>query len=183
MEAMGTRTLMSLEEFERLPDDGMRHELNEGELVSVTHPKFRHTWIVQNINERLSRFVNERGLGRVLSEAAYLPSADPPTLRVPDVSFVRRERLGQPPPDDYFEGAPDLAVEIVWPSDSAEDLDLKVDQYLEAGSKVVWVVYPSTRRIHVYHPDGATEMLADGQDLEARALFPGWSVRVADLLD
>lgn len=179
---MATKTLMSMEEFERLPDDGMLHELSEGELIAVTRPKFQHGWIAQTINEELVRCAKGKGLGVVFSEMAYLLLADPPTLRVPDVSFVRAERLPQPATDDYFQGAPDLAVEIVSPGDTAEEVERKVRQYLAAGAKLVWVLYPKTRRLHVFRADGTFAVLNENDMLEAPELFPGWRVRLADLL-
>ena len=64
---MVTATVLTLREFEELADDGKRHELNQGELVSVTHPKFRHSWVAQNIHDALSPYVREKKIGRVFS--------------------------------------------------------------------------------------------------------------------
>ena len=141
---MATATVLTLREFEELADDGKRHELNQGELVSGTHPKFRHMCVAQNIHDALSPYVREKKIGRVFSEMGYLLSENPPTLRIPDVSYLSQERLGQASSDGYVPGGPELAVEIVSPSDSAEDLQEKVEQYLDSGSQVVWVVPQDT---------------------------------------
>ena len=76
-------------------------------------------------------------------------SSDPPTVRQPDVSFVNLERLAATPQDDWIDGAPELAIAVVSPSDTAEDLNRKIGQYLAAGASAVWVAYPKTSQIHV----------------------------------
>ncbi len=177
---MGTRTLLTLAEFERLPDDGTRHELNEGETISMPPPKSGHTLIAQIINEHLTAFAKPVGLGRVLPEAGYLLSSDPPTVRAPDVSFLRAERVRRIDPDRYIEGAPDLAVEVVSPGESAQDLAEKVRQYLAAGAHAVWVVYPKTREVHVFRRSSAA-VLTQNDVLEAPELLPGFSVPVSEL--
>ena len=178
---MATATVLTLREFEELADDGKRHELNRGELVSVTHPKFRHMCVAQNIHDALSPYVRERKIGRVFSEMGYLLSEDPPTLRIPDVSYLSQERLRQASSDGYVPGGPELAVEIVSPSDSAEDLQEKVEQYLASGSQVVWVVYPKTRTIHVFRQAASSAPLGEDDLLEEPQLFLGWSVPVTEL--
>lgn len=178
---MATKTLLTLEEFERLPHDGTIHELSEGELIRVTYPKSGHNRIASRLYRKLATFLEQEALGEIFVEAAYLLAADPPTLRVPDVSFLHSSRLHGQDPDDYFRGAPELAVEIVSPSDSAEELDLKIRQYLKAGARAVWVLYPKTRSVHVFERGGASRVLSEGDRLEAPELFPGWSVPVAEL--
>jgi Uma2 family endonuclease len=103
------------------------------------------------------------------------------TIRQPDISVLSKERVQCTGPDEYFEGAPELAVEIVSPSDPAEDLQMKVDQYLAAGAKQVWVLYPKTRRVHVFYAGGATAMFDATQTLTGGDLLPHFSVKVSDL--
>ena len=179
---MATKTQLTLAEFERLPDDDRVHELNKGELVSVGPPKLRHSLTAHKIQAELSNFAQARGLGMVLLETAYLLSTDPPTVRIPDVSFITSERLRGLSLDDYVPGAPALAVEIVSPSDSAEELLQKAEQYLAAGSHRVWLVYPQARKVHVYRTAAAPLVLNESQDLDAPDLFPNWSVRVGKLM-
>lgn len=178
---MATKTLMTLEQFERLPDDGKLHELNEGELVKVTHPKYRHDQIAWNIQQKLGEHIHPKGLGRVYGEVMFLLSREPPTLRIPDVSFVAITRLRLQPPDEYIEGSPELAIEVVSPSDPAEELEEKIRQYFDAGAKLVWIVYPKTRSVHVYTAPRTPAILEENDMLEAPELFPGWSVPVKDL--
>jgi Uma2 family endonuclease len=101
------------------------------------------------------------------------------TVRQPDVSYLRPERVARAVESFYFEGAPELAVEVVSPGDSAADLHLKTRQYLEAGAKEVWIAYPSTRSVQVYQR-GGREYTANETDSLTTDLFPGWSARVSE---
>jgi len=176
---MGTKTL-TLEEFMALPDDGMRHELSEGKLVTMPPPPFLHALVVCNINRILMKYVDEKRIGGVFVDAGYLLSRAPDrTVRQPDISYLIKDRLPSAMKSVYCEGAPELAVEVVSPTDSAAELNRKVQQYLEAGSKEVWVAYPDTRSVHVHRPGGNTYRAAETDTLTSD-LFPGWSVRVAE---
>jgi Uma2 family endonuclease len=178
---MAVGTLLTLAQFERLPEDGMRHELSEGELIKVVHPKFGHSAIVRQLRRSLERHVEKQELGEVHTELGHLLTNDPPTVRVPDLSFLSRERVGRTPRDEWVRGAPELAVEVVSPSESAEDLNQKVMQYLAAGAQAVWVIYPKTKVVQVYRPGMRPEVLESSQLLEEPRLFPGWSIAVGDL--
>jgi Uma2 family endonuclease len=179
---MATKTLMTVGDLERLPDDGMRYELTEGKLITMPPPKPRHVIVSHNLYDSLSAATRERGLGRVFVEMPYLLSRDQHTLRVPDVSFLRSERARELRDDEYLDGAPDLAVEVVSPSETAVDLDEKIRQYLAGGAAIVWAVYPKTRTVHVYKADGTIQVVSEDGLLEAPDLLPGWSVRVGDCL-
>src|ERR1700722_9434206 len=175
---MASKTLLTLEQFEQLPDDGMRHELDEGELVSMPLASLRHGELHAEIGSLLWQFVGPRSLGLAVSSSGFQLGRDP--VRAPDVSFIRADRLIGIDLDCWFPGAPDLAVEIISPSESAADIAHKVEQYLHAGAEV-WVVYPRSRTVHVFEPSKMARVL-DGADLlESPALLPGFSVRVSEL--
>jgi Uma2 family endonuclease len=172
---------LTLEEFAQLPDDGVRHEISEGELITMPPPKSLHTLIALVILEALQAYLKQRGGARAFPEAGYVLSRDPLSIRQPDVSVLSTERIQSTAPDDYFEGAPELAVEVVSPSDSAEDLDVKVEQYLQSGAKQVWILYPKTKRIHVFQPDSQVRVLDGMQTLEGGDLLPGFSMKVVEV--
>lgn len=176
---MTPKTVLSIEEFAALPDDGMKHELNEGELIVVPPPKPRHGDCQLRVGAALREFVAAHHLGSVFTESGY--RLTPHTVRGPDVSFVRETRLQNP--DEYFEGGPDLAVEIVSPGDDAADLREKIRQYLSAGTSVVWVVYPRSRQIEIHTPDKTIRTLGIDDALEARELLPGFQLSVRALLE
>ena len=147
-----TTNLLSWAAFEQLPDDGMHHEVIQGELITLPPPKPKHSNVASNAFVALLA-LKERGLGKVHAEAGYKLSEDPPTWIQPDVSFIRADRVRATEPDGYYTGAPDLAIEIVSPSESARDLDRKIEALLTAGGQQVWVVYPDSRRVRVFLSD------------------------------
>ncbi len=176
---MTPKTLLSLEEFAALPDDGMKHELNEGELITMPPPKPRHGDCQLTLGSAFRGFVTAHDLGKVFTESGYRLA--PHTVRGPDVSFVRKSRLQNP--DEYFEGGPDLAVEIVSPGDDASDLREKIKQYLGAGTSAVWVIYQRSRQIEIHTPDKTIRTLGVEDTLEAPELLPGFQFSVRTILE
>jgi Uma2 family endonuclease len=182
---MATKTLLTIAEFNRIPQpEGVRYELDEGELLPMTFPNLRHNRIAKKVLLLLEEYVAAHPVGEVmLTDTGYVLGRDPDTLRGPDVSFVRSERASQLDPERDIPGAPDLAVEIVSPNDSAQDLNKKVRQYLNAGCQVVWVVYPVTREVEVFEAGGGMRRLTEEDSLEAPDLLPGFRHPVRGLLD
>ena len=176
---MTPKTLLSLEEFATLPDDGMKHELNEGELITMPPPKPRHGDCQLTLGSALREFVTAHNLGKVFTESGYRLA--PHTVRGPDVSFVRKSRLQNL--DEYFEGGPDLAVEIVSPGDDASDLREKIKQYLGAGTSAVWVIYQRSRQIEIHTPDKTIRTLSAEDTLEAPEMLPGFQFSVRTILE
>lgn len=175
---MTPKTLFSVEEFAALPDDGTKHELNEGELVVTALAKPRHGDCQAKLGSAIREFVVSQSLGNVYIASGYRLARH--TVRGPDVSFVRASRLQGP--DEYFDGAPDLAVEIVSPGDDASDLRQEIKQYLGAGTSVVWVVYPRSRQIEIHTPDKTIRSLGVEDRLEAPELLPGFQLSVRTIL-
>jgi Uma2 family endonuclease len=162
---------LTLEDFARLPADGARHEINAGELIALPPAKSLHSRIARSIFMAIQAVLDTHGLYEAFAEAGYVLSHDPLTIRQPDVSVLSKERIRSTGADNYFEGAPDLAVEIVSPSDSAEDLQIKVTQYLQCGAKQVWVLYPKTQNIHVFATGAALIILGQDETLEGGDLL------------
>ena len=123
-------------------------------------------------------------LGEVLdSETMYqcFPSR-PKQVRKPDVSFILRDRI---PTDGIPRGMckfrPDLAVEVVSPNDTYEEVEEKLADYFDAGVPLIWVVTPKTRTVLVYQADGSRAAARDTDDLTANPVIPGVRIRIADL--
>jgi Uma2 family endonuclease len=172
---MATKTLLTIEQFDQLPfTEGVLYELNEGKLVTLTEPMPRHNWVRDNVARLTGNFVEERKLGRVFLETAY--QLTPETVRIPDVSFVPADRMHDIDLDKRIQGAPALAIEVVSPTDFAEELTQKVQQYLAAGVKAVWVFYPKTREVQVFRADGETFVRRDHETLEEPDVLPGFSL-------
>lgn len=179
---MGARTLLSIEEFAKLPDEGLLYELDEGELISMAPASEEHGYLGIEIGRVLANFVKKFGLGRVYAaDTGFRLSRD--TVRAPDVAFVRKDRLGPRASKNFFDGAPDLAVEIFSPSDSVPQLMRKVRQYLVAGAHTVWVVYPESRQVHVFEASGKDRLLSAEDALEAPELLPGFQLPIAALFE
>ncbi len=180
---MGAKTILSLEEFLRLekPDDGTRYELDEAELVTMSPNKRTHGRVSVNIASILREYVRAHAAGEVYTEYGFVLSRDPVTLRAPDVSFVRSKRLAGP--EEFYPGSPDLAVEVVSPSDTVRQMLRKVNQYLKFGTQAVWVVYPDRQEVDIYEAGGGVTTLDAGQTLDAPGLLPGFSVPVAELFE
>lgn len=173
---MGVRTLQTFEQFEHFPDDGMKHELIEGDHIVVPPPKIRHSNIQQRIQDVLRTYVQQRRLGDVRIENGFKLSAR--TWLQPDVSFIRASQFAATDPDGYLEGGPALAVEVISESNTPAKIKLKMQLYFTHGSEEVWIVDPKARQVFVHKPDGTSTAVGD----ELRSdLFPGWTVSVDSL--
>jgi Uma2 family endonuclease len=175
---VGERTLVTFEQFEQFPDDGMKHELVKGEHIVVPPPKSRHTRIQQKIQDVLRPFVRERRLGEVHIEAGFRLTAD--TWLQPDVSFLRAEQIQSSDPSGYYQGAPAIAIEVASDSNTAAQLDLKTELYFANGSNEVWVVYPKTRQVVVHLADDSVRTVSGELSSD---LLPGWSVSIEALFE
>ena len=175
--------LMTWEQFEELPDgDGCHRELLEGELQVLPPAKLGHSRVAARAFIALVP-LRERGLGEVLAEAGFKLPTTPTTWLQPDVSFVRKKRQLTADETGYQLGAPDLAVEVISPSESAADVQRKVQLYLAAGCHAVWAIYSQTKKVVVSLPDGTAHTRGLGDVLEAPFLDPGWRLPVAKLFE
>ncbi|MEO5927012.1 MAG: Uma2 family endonuclease [Bryobacteraceae bacterium] len=180
---MANTAATTLEELARMPEDGLRHEIDAGELLVVTRPNSRHGAIQANLIGILREYVRRGKLGRIYSESGFILSRHPEILRGPDVAFVRTDRLAEIPEDGWAELGPDLVVEIVSPSDTARQMDRKVHQYLAAGTRAIWLVYPETRSVHIFEPQGIARVVEfDGVAASPTAL-PGFELPVRDIFE
>ena len=177
--------LVTADELMELPDDGQRYELVEGRLRAMSPAGFDHGGVAVRIGGRLDEFVRGRRLGRVVgAETGFRLSRDPDTVRAPDAAFVAADRL--PPRDEqhrFLELAPDLAVEVVSPTDRAGEVTEKAFAWLAAGVSLVWVVYPAQRLVAVYSPDGSVTHRRVGEEVDGGAVLPGFRLPVDEIFD
>ena len=179
--AVTTVAPLTLEEFSRLPRDGEQHEISAGELITMAPPKSLHSRIARKLFKLLEAMLERSGSREAFLEAGYVLARNSLTIRQPDISVLTKERVRSTGEDDYFEGAPELAIEVVSPSDAAEDLQIKVDQYLAAGAKQVWILYPKTKCVHAFFVDGSKAKFDETQMLTGGDLLPEFSAKVSDL--
>jgi Uma2 family endonuclease len=176
--------LLTAEDFWRLPENGMRRSLVRGEVVETMPPGGRHGVIASELAASLREWARGGPGGAVGVESGFVLRRNPDTVRGPDVFYVRADRVPDTGvPEAFWEAAPDLAVEIVSPGESAEEVHEKVRDYLAAGTSLVWVVYPRTREIVVHTPDGLARTYGGGDVLERFDALAGFTCVVAELFD
>ncbi len=183
---MPATALLTSGQFLALPDEfdqngnRIKDELIGGEVVQMPPPSQLHNLVKINILEALIAYslANRRVAIKALAEMAFMVG-EHDTL-VPDASVVAISRLN-PRESKYIAGAPELAIEVVSPTDTAAHLKSKVDAYLQNGSKTVWVVYPDSRSVMVHSGDTARELKSD-QKIED-LLLPGFSTPVSSFFE
>jgi len=174
---------MTAQGLMQLPDDGQRYELIKGELHVMTPASARRGRIANTITFLLTQHVRQHNLGVVYAaETGFKLRENPDTVRAADAAFVARERI--PPegePEGYWTLAPDLVIEVVSPSDSAPAVQSNVMDWLVAGCRLVWVVYPSTQAVTEYRSLKDVQVLTAKQTLEGGDVLPGFSCQVSEI--
>ena len=177
-----TQKLMTADELLRLPDDGQRHELVAGELRTMPLNGAEHGVVAAMLGADLGHYVRVHGLGRVLAAGTgFLLTVDPDTVRAPDIAFISRGRATAPLVPDYWPGPPDLAVEVVAPSDLYSEVEEKVAMWLEHGTQMVIVVNPCGRTVMVHRSPARACWLTINDVLDGEDVVPGWTMPVRDL--
>jgi Uma2 family endonuclease len=173
---------LTFEEFQSLPEhEGTTYELDEGELLMEASPAARHNLVRQRVAMRLMQFVDLRRLGLVLEETDFRLA--PETVRNPDVAFVTSEQVKHLDLDrSPLDGAPAIAVEVISPTNRAEDIVKKIGQYLEAGCHSVWVVYPSLRLAEI-HTGTGVQRVREPDALKHEDLLPDFSLPLSYVLE
>lgn len=171
--------LVTAEEFERFPADRFC-ELIDGVVIDLMPPGEEHGNISANIIAILHA-AQRAGLGMVFAEAGYVLRRGPDTVRAPDVAFKARERrAGGRPRRGFAEGAPDIVVEVISPSNTASEMQNKVRDWIDAGARLVLVVYPDTRSVNVIRSLQERESLTEEDILDFAPVLPSFTCRVAD---
>jgi Uma2 family endonuclease len=174
---------LSIDEFEHLPHDEYRAELVRGWLLREPWPGPAHGGVAATLTILLGNHARAQRVGKVVVDAGFILAEAPPTIRVPDIAFIAAARIPDGLPIRPFHGAPDLAIEVVSPSNSRREMQAKVDDYLAAGTRAVWVVYPRTHTVVVHEPGVAPRTLESADELSGAAVLPGFRVRVGEVFD
>ena len=173
--------LMTAEDLLRLPDDGMRHELIEGELITMPPPGVLHEEVAGEFLLCIGPFVKAHGLGKVFGAPGIYTSHDPDTVRAPDFAFIAAGRLpGERSPEGYTDVAPDLVVEVTSPSDAATEVQARIATWLEKGVRMVVQAYPRTRSLAVYRSASDIRLLGPSDVFDGGDVLPGFSRVVSD---
>jgi Uma2 family endonuclease len=177
-----TGRLVTAEELEKFPDDDYRYELVEGRLIRMSPVGLPHGEIVMNIGARLLPHVRRQGLGLVVTEVGFTLKRNPDTVRAPDVAFIRRDRL---PADrrGFYNGPPDLAIEVLSPDDTRSEVRDKVAEYLACGVPLVIVVDPDEQSATVSRPTMEPVRLSGNDVLDLSDIVDGFSCHVQELFE
>jgi Uma2 family endonuclease len=171
---------ITIDEFARMPLEGS-WELIDGEPVAVSPTAGRSGWIGARILGKLDSFVDSRGLGWAFNaETGFVLFRDRHTVRSPDAAVVLSDRI-EAPPDSFVPLAPDLAVEVLSPSDRMTDALGKVGMYLDAGVRLVWLVDPSINTVTIYRPGAAPATLSEGDTLDGGDVLPDFRLPLAEI--
>lgn len=162
-------------------EGGGAYELVDGRLVELDMG-FESQVIAQNVSGELYLYLREHPLGLLAgAEAGLTIFGSPRRLRRADLSFIRSDRLPGALPRGHLSVAPDLVIEVVSPGDTAEDVEEKVLEYLAAGVREAWMVYPRTRSVEVVDANGMSRRLREGDELTSPSILPGFAVPVSRL--
>ncbi len=179
------KTLLTADDFFRLYShkDG-RYELVDGEVVEMAPVNRVHGRTAANIATAFNNYSRRRGAGWAEVEVGYRVRSGPDTVRGPDVSFILATRGYEDGQDTGFvPGAPDIAIEVVSPSNTAAEVERKVREYLTAGAQRVWAVYPSSRSVAVHRADGTTSTYSGSDVITDEELLPGFFLPLAEIFE
>ena len=169
---------MTLEQF--LINDPRSYEYIKGELVPMSNPTVEHGLISANIVIRLGNYVRQHQLGRVVTAETTFQVGQ--SGRKPDVAYLSKERI----PEDARQASPvppDLAVEVVSPTDALYDVLEKVAEYLDAGTKMVWVIEPVLKTVTIYRSPTNIKVLTRDDTLMGEEVVEGFACSVMEFFE
>ena len=180
-----TARLMTAEELLDMPDDGHIYELVRGELVKIMGTGLEHAYIADNCLGSIRDYVMDANLGRVFTtQLGYRLASDPDTVRIPDLAFIRRERLDTVGViRGYFPGPPDLAIEVISPNDRYPEVDAKIFDYFNAGTQMVILLEARNRTAKIYRSPTDVVILTEADTLDGGDVVPGWRMRVSEIFE
>jgi len=177
--------LITAEAFFEMPDPpDTRIELVDGTVREKPPLGVQAAFAKGNLLTSLARFAKRHDLGIVLPGLGCVLERNPDTVRIAESCFIAWDRVPPGPPSEWFwEGAPMLTVEVVSHVAKAVDVHWRVSDFLEAGSRQVWVVWSSIRSIEVHRPNGTGSLLGPDAQLDGGDILTGFAVRVGDLFE
>jgi len=174
---------ITVEDFYEIAFKGFRGELVEGELKETMPTSILHGIIAGRIAIILGFFVLQNKLGEVLTaETGFRLFVDKKTVRVPDVSFLSNEKLAEiKNVNKFYDGTPDLAVEVISLSETYNDVQGKLEDYLSAGVKMVWIIRPENKTVTAYRTLFDFKILREDEELDGADVLPNFKCNVADI--
>ena len=159
-------------------------ELVEGAIVEMSKPTMKHGIMTMRLAMKIANHVETNDLGVVTAaDTGFVLERNPggrDTVRGLDIAFVSKSRAPDPPEYTWYEMGPDLAVEVISPDNRAGDIHLKVMQLLNAGTRLIWLIYPESRTVESHTAGSATTFRQD-DTLSGGDVLPGFELRVGDI--
>ena len=183
--------LMTAEEFWQRASEFSHCELVRGVVVpkgsiemvggDVSPTGGKHGEIEHRLSLLLGDFLRQKRIGSVYGgEVGFVLQRDPDVVRAPDLAFVSYARLPESP-EGFVPLAPDLAIEIVSPNDSARQVQREVMEYLDADTRLIWIVDPDTQTVTVYRSRADIRVLDTSETLDGGLVLPGFSISVSEI--
>jgi Uma2 family endonuclease len=182
--AVAEKKVWTEAELQALPGDGYNHEVVNGELVMSPKNNFEHENICGRLYFALENFNRQHRLGAVLGSSAgcWMKNRN---CRAPDISFIPKDRLTSLgfkfSTRKFFPGAPDLAIEVLSPSNTRTEIDERLRDFFASGTQLVWVINPQDESVEVCHSFTQRSLLGPGGELDGEHLLPGFRIPLADV--
>jgi Uma2 family endonuclease len=169
---------LTIEDFMEVADLPGKRELVDGEIIEMGAVKPRQGRVARRISTRLGQWAESTGRGEVYNETGFRVGEN---LRVPDVAYVSIERfVVEGEPDSFWPFAPDVAIEVISPSDDYEAVLTKTMEYLSAGTRQVWLLSPTAQNVSVYRSRTDVRVFEIGDEIDGGDVLPGFRCAVAD---
>lgn len=168
--------IVTADELMRLSSDGGRYELVRGELKILSFASSEQGVVTAALTTLVGLFVRQHVLGATCVAGGFQLEHDPDTVLAPDIAFIERKRFEAAGlTGKFWQGPPDLAVEVKSPGDRAGEVSAKAQSWLAHGTRQVWIVDPQKRTVTVYHRDGRIVALSETDTLEGGDVVPGFA--------
>lgn len=201
---MVTQMRMTYEDLMNQTDGSVRHELVRGEILCMTPPKGQHGRVESALDRAVGRYLRDRALALGWQEEQGLLACDllvgasavgefgirialpddPDQVRGLDFCYLSPEQVARyeaAGSDEYLREVPVLVAEVISPSETADYIAEKVNDYLTGGAQLVWLLFPRTRSVQAYQADRSTCMVSGGARLEGGEVLPSFSVALSSL--
>ncbi|MGH9432610.1 MAG: Uma2 family endonuclease [Terriglobia bacterium] len=178
---MSTKTLLTVEQFERLPAPEVgSYELDQGELVYVSPNDLRHNRVRDRLYMPLREFVSRKGLGEATAETLF--EFGHGTVRAPDVAYMAADQIRQISADGVLRLVPRLVVEVLSPGNTPEEMTRRIQLYKNAGVAAIWILDPAARNASIYKGSSVRTLSGDAV-LSDPEIVPGFSISLPNLFD
>jgi Uma2 family endonuclease len=171
-------------ELEALPNEGYTHEVLNGKLIMSPKNNFQHESICERLNFALEAFNRGQRLGAVFGSSMgfWMQNRN---CRAPDISFIPKARLQalgfKPSTKSFFPGAPDVAIEVLSPSNTPAEIHERLEDFFSSGAQIAWLIHPDEEFVEVCHSPAQRKLLGPGAELDGEHLLPGFRYPIADL--